>query len=193
MRKAILIVAALIIFLAVSGCVSVNHDVKVNRHGEIVKYDTKSNMSQAMYGMLENTIMNDEGRSVEESFKATGRDVTITNNGDMVQIVLSGVPDPDNIIVAEENGYYIFRDPVSSFDGDSQININYYLEMPGEIVESNAYLINGNKAEWHSNKVSVNEIYAKSKIPPTFPIPNIGVFSTIIMVLIAFKWRKNDR
>jgi hypothetical protein len=49
----------------------------------------------------------------------------------------------------------------------SGITLDYYVEMPGKIVESNADTTTDNKAEWHSSGADVfkTKIYAKSEIP----------------------------
>ncbi len=53
----------------------------------------------------------------------------------------------------------------------SHITFNYYLEMPGRIIESNATAVNGNKAEWHMNGRGMDgmRIYARSEVPATAP------------------------
>lgn len=51
------------------------------------------------------------------------------------------------------------------------ITFNFYLEMPGKIVDSNANQVNGNKAEWHltgKTMTSMN-LYAKSEVPAAAP------------------------
>jgi hypothetical protein len=49
----------------------------------------------------------------------------------------------------------------------SGISMDYYLEMPGKIVDGNADTIKDNKAEWHlvGADISKTKIYAKSDIP----------------------------
>ena len=63
----------------------------------------------------------------------------------------------------------------------SGITLDYYLEMPGKIVDSNAETIKDNKAEWHATGTDVfnTKIYAKSEVPllPGF---------TSIFAIIAF-------
>ena len=49
----------------------------------------------------------------------------------------------------------------------SGITLDYYLEMPGKILESNADTMKDNKAEWHVSGADTfkTKIYAKSEVP----------------------------
>ncbi len=51
MKKIILALSVVLIVLF-SGCISVSHDVKVSRTGELEKYDTTINTSSMVYSML---------------------------------------------------------------------------------------------------------------------------------------------
>lgn len=70
----------------------------------------------------------------------------------------------------------------------SMLPLDYYLEMPGKIVESNANSIDGNKAEWHTTLGSsgYTEFYAKSELPVSLPGFTFlqGIFSILILGLI---------
>jgi len=61
----------------------------------------------------------------------------------------------------------------------SGITLDYYIEMPGKILDSNADIISDNKAEWHVTgaDISNTKIYAKSEIPL------LSGFSSIIAVI----------
>jgi hypothetical protein len=50
---------------------------------------------------------------------------------------------------------------------DNAITMDFYLTMPGKIIDSNADKIDGNKAEWHFNMKTlrnVSSLYAKSNV-----------------------------
>ncbi len=53
----------------------------------------------------------------------------------------------------------------------SHVTFNYYLEMPGRIVESNATAVDGNKAEWHMSGRGMDgmRMYARSEVPAAAP------------------------
>jgi hypothetical protein len=103
----------------------------------------------------------------------------------------------NNQIIYEDTTFYTEQKPKekSLYFNDTQmeqmtnmmmsgISIDYYLEMPGKIVESNAGNITGNKAEWHFSgaEMSKTKIYAKSDIPmlPGFT----ALFATIALTII---------
>ncbi len=69
----------------------------------------------------------------------------------------------------------------------SMIKVNYYLEMPGKIVDSNADKVKGNKAEWHFS-TRKTPIYAKCEILKS---PGFEVFGAILAIaLIAILKKK---
>ena len=67
----------------------------------------------------------------------------------------------------------------------SSITLDYYLTMPGKIVDSNANVVNGNKAEWHlsGKDLSNMKIYAKSEVPAT---PGFGAILAIAGIMTGF-------
>jgi hypothetical protein len=76
----------------------------------------------------------------------------------------------------------------------SSITFNYYLEMPGKIVDSNANQVNGNKAEWHltGKTMSGMKMYAKSEVPAAAPgfgglLAIAGVFAGYCIVAVRKK------
>jgi len=67
---------------------------------------------------------------------------------------------------------------------DSAITIHYYLEMPNDIIDSNANAVSENKAEWHMLKASqMREVYAKCETPR---LPGIRTFGTLCVLFISF-------
>jgi hypothetical protein len=61
----------------------------------------------------------------------------------------------------------------------SGITLDYYLEMPGKILDSNAETVKDNKAEWHAigSEIYNTKIYAKSEVPL------LSGFSSIIAII----------
>ena len=54
------------------------------------------------------------------------------------------------IKVKKENGYITFEDlSYTNQTSASDAWLHYYLKMPGEIIDTNAEIIQGNTAEWH--------------------------------------------
>ena len=62
----------------------------------------------------------------------------------------------------------------------SGITVDYYLEMPGKIVNTTATTVNGNKAEWHFSGEDIfnTTIYAESQPPSLVP----GFTSTLAVI-----------
>lgn len=173
--KKIAIAVALILAVTVSGCVSLTYDVKVDKNGEFDKFDTTMNTSSEIYPLIDEHMMEEEGKSLRQYVVDKGGKYSEVRNGDNVEIKISGVPD-ENVNVTKVDEYMVYNAEIESYETD------YYLEMPGEIIESNADFVDGNNAEWHMNEGETRDVYAKSEIPS---IPGLGLFSTVIMLLTA--------
>ena len=66
-----------------------------------------------------------------------------------------------------------------------------YLEMPGTIVDANANVVEGHRAEWHlsGSDMGGTELYAKSEVPA----PSLSGFGLLVCVtglLLLFVWRR---
>ncbi|WP_456366708.1 CGP-CTERM sorting domain-containing protein [Thermococcus sp.] len=185
----LLLVAVLAIAVVASGCVSVEEHVKVSSGGKIELLQMNINMSKDIYMLLltnttEGSFCGDFKENLtdyeskhftcEEHIKGETATITITGKN-IDPSKLTG----DTKIKIERNGDYIeFWDYTwyneseskneSKLDKDveSLFTLDYYLEMPGDIVDSNAQVVNGNKAEWHwnLNTASKHPIYAKAKV-----------------------------
>lgn len=78
----------------------------------------------------------------------------------------------------------------------SGITVDYYLQMPGNIINTTATTVNGNKAEWHFSGTSLfnTTIYAESE-PPTIPgFTSLITITGVAVVLLFFgRMRKRSR
>ncbi len=173
--KKIAIAVALILVVIASGCVSLTYDVKVDKKGEFDKFDTTMRTSTTVYSLINEQIKEDKGKSLRQYVQEKGGKFSEVRNGDDVEVKISGVYD-EGVTVEQVDGYMVYNADVDPAE------IDYYLEMPGKIIESNADVVNGKKAEWHMTEGSTRNIYAKSEIPT---VPGFGFFSTIIMLLIV--------
>ncbi len=107
-------------------------------------------------------------------------------SGDSVRLVFKNQapmkPDAESgLRIYRDGEYLVYRHAMnapsqqaeSEYSGmaSSMFPLDYYLEMPGTIVDSNANTIQGNTAEWHTalGGPGVTEIYAKSELPPSLP------------------------
>jgi|GEM_PF-1734390 len=79
----------------------------------------------------------------------------------------------------------------------SGITVDYYLEMPGKIVNTTATTVNGNKAEWHFSGEDIfnTTIYAESQPPslvPGFTSLPAAAGCALGALFLAY-WRKRSR
>ena len=84
------------------------------------------------------------------------------------------------IRVVKNKGLIYFED-YSYVNSSGVMWIHYYLEMPGEIVNTSADIVEGNKAEWHMVGSGI-KIYAVSRLTQ---IPYADAFTTVISILIG--------
>jgi hypothetical protein len=108
------------------------------------------------------------------SFKP-GDPIKIYRDGNYMIFEYAPTASPTPTPTPTPNPYgYSFNDSYMSNLSDamlSGITFNYYLEMPGKIVDSNANAVNGNKAEWHltGKTMSGMKMYARSEVPAAAP------------------------
>jgi len=108
-----------------------------------------------------------------------GSGLTVTREGNYLIYRHIWSPNSDKTVNTAKT-----TDSSSPFNQMFSASIDYYLEMPGKIVDSNANSVTDNKAEWHMNldELSNAEFYAKSEIP-SFPILLVcGVVLVIIVI-----------
>ena len=125
------------------------------------------------------------------SFKPNDPMKIYRDGNDMIfEFTPSSSPTPTPIPTSNPYGYY-YNDSAFSGMGDallSSITLDFYLEMPGKIVDSNANVVTGNKAEWHMNGKTMSGIkmYARSEVPsaPGFEalLAIAGVFAGYCLV-----------
>lgn len=179
----------LIFSIFISGCVTLTYDTKVDRNGEIAEHTMIIETSSYVY-----SLMNEEAK-ISEIVASEGGEYSEVWDGDDVQMIISGIV-PPNIYTENDGEYLIYRHTITdnftsdhSDYGAAAIDVHYYLEMPGDIVDSNANAVDGNKAEWHMvGNTQPEDIYAKCELPS---IPGFGLFGSVLAILVlAFFFRK---
>lgn len=199
-----------------SGCLAIEEHVKVSGDGSIEEFRISMNMSKELYLLLlENTTSNslcgDIEKNADEQVELTC-DEKINGNQAIIVITAkdikpenkSGSADSDDSIldgirVYKEGDYLVYEDYTWLDEEESKesedwgefaslITLDYYLEMPGKIVDSNANIVNGNKAEWHmnGNQMGKVKIYAKSEVPKGI----CGPASVLGLALLPLLFRK---
>jgi len=177
MKKSIfgLSIILMVLMTLMSGCLTISYDSKVNRNGEIVQYDAIVDTNSMVYGMLNSINENENGETLRESITSNGGEYEEEWDGNDVRIIIKSIS-PDEAYTETDENYIVYKDPIGNTTSDyengeenpfaSSVNIHYYLEMPTNIIDSNADLIDGKKAEWHMvNGSSMKNIYAKCEIP----------------------------
>jgi hypothetical protein len=89
------------------------------------------------------------------------------------EYVATPSPTPTPIPTVSPYGSFFNESSMSNLT-DTMLNgitFNFYLEMPGKIVDSNANVYKDNKAEWHltGKTMSGMRMYAKSEVPAGAP------------------------
>jgi hypothetical protein len=181
--KKLICYLGIIFMVLVSGCVTMTVESKVNSNGDIADYKMIIETTATVYNLLNNQA---DGGSLEYMVESQGGTYKEEWDKDEVTITVTDIiPDDEKLSTEISDDYIVYRD--SRFDDleGGVITIHYYLEMPSDIVDSNADSVNGNKAEWHIvNSNSMREIYAQSEVPV---IPGLSVFSVLcILLVLAF-------
>lgn len=202
-RKIFGIVVSLFLILVVvsiSGCVDIEQHIKVSKDGTIKEFKISTNMSKEVYLMLlEDSPSNSLCGKFPEEITCKER---VSGNQAIVVLTIENVKPEDlarytdnafRIKIYKEGDYLIYED-YSSFGEDSGefgslITVDYYLEMPGKIVESNADIVEGNKAEWHMNADQMTriKIYAKSEISKGIWGPALIILGLTLLLLLFRK------
>jgi len=195
--KKIVLGLSLVLMILVSGCLTLSVDSKVNKEGEIVQCHMIIDTNSYVYSIL-NSEASEDGETLRESIISQGGEYEEVWDGDDVKITIKGLP-PENAYTEKSEEYLIYRDSIGDSASDYQngvqapfrmseamdsaMKIHYYLEMPGEIVDSNADFVDGNKAEWHMVTLSsIRDVYAKSEVPS---LPGIELFGAVCMLLVT--------
>lgn len=201
----------LLAVIAVTGCFTGSVYTTVASDGSISHYKVVIETSSTVYGLIKESAKQSGFSSVKEMFEKQGlgsEGIKFTYNekwteGNVIMTMEAAEPFSadrlKDVIISKEGQFLVYHQKFD--DGDSlsdtsenpfsgmiksAISMNFYLEMPGKIVESNANVVDGNKAEWHfsGSDFSGSEIFAKSEIP-SFPLPGFTVFYGIFGLIIS--------
>lgn len=206
--KSTIILGAIVLAIAlmVSGCLTTTVDSKVNKDGSIERYNLQMEMGSYVYGML-NNYGDQTLKEVTEERGATYAEEWNKGNVTITMMFNSPVPESINVISEVQGDYIIYMDNITSNNMMNQaedettsdddiygdlpnlVTWHYYLEMPGEIVDSNADVVKGNKAEWHMvDSDDSRSVYAKSENPSN-TIPGfssiMGIFALFVLIFIV--------
>lgn len=210
-RIAPLVALAFLVLLA--GCATMSVSSAVGADGTIETYQLQINTSTTVYGFLSEGVKEDGYDSLRESFlsevdeeRYESVDYDEEFDGDEVSITITfegfepGPDDPMNVTVTDDRIVYedrVFVNQSANTSGEmnsaftSGLTVHYYLEMPGEIVDSNANEVDGNTAEWHEtgpDAFTHNRIYAESERPTSIPgvgQPGLGIGAALLALFVG--------
>lgn len=194
--------------VVLSGCASIGVESTVNRDGTIEEYEIEIQTSQQVYGFLESSAQDEGYNSLEESFREQYNkdhvgefeyNETVEDGDATIRLTMLDV-DPsgsENLTVEKQDGEMTYVDETfvseesetesnTTMGGsmDGAITVDYTLNMPGEITDSNADEVNGNTANWSFEGES-QEIRATSEVPLTAFGPGFGIVPAVVGVLVV--------
>ena len=194
-KNVVLFCLLLAILLAVSGCLNAEIETKVNK-------DLSGNrllhleMTPLVYNYMKDGISKDAFES-NTRIELVKYEKT-TDDGNIVLDIIYEVDDFNElnkvkVYKNEENLIFedkIFEEAYTRKAKMDDVSIEYILEMPGEIVDSNADYVDGKTAVWKNYLPST--IYAESKVPtiPGFSIVSSFITGILVFVLVT-RQRKN--
>jgi hypothetical protein len=180
-------------------------NTKVNSDTSVSDYKVSMTMTNMVYNLLTKSAKESGYKSLREQF--TARQMGNANfnynekwDKDKVTITMEAngpiqSTNQSEWKIQEINGFMVYEDsrllrditPTDTEENElssamlSSISINYYLEMPGKIVVSNANTVTENKAEWHLSGIDGfnTRFYAKSELPL---LPSLPGFEAILAV-----------
>lgn len=210
MKSRYVLIGLISLSMLLCGCISTKVYTKVGKDGVIERYRVEMTINSLFYTGLKEYAKSQGYSSVKDYMianfsKMLKGEISYDERWEKDQVTIiveakNAIPQPNSRIkISKEGNYLIFRD--LSFKSNESSNmskaflgtlrLDYYLEMPGKIVDSNANVVRENKAEWHLTGTDAlnTEIYAKSEVPS---IPGmelaIGILGLSIG-LLAFRKR----
>jgi hypothetical protein len=77
----------------------------------------------------------------------------------------------------------------------NMITMDFYLTMPGKIIDTNAHKVNGNKAEWHYNMTTLSNagsLYAKSDVAKSPGFESVAALLALAGCVYLLAMRKKE-
>ncbi len=188
------IILATLLVLAASGCLNAELNTKVNKD-----YSGSRTMhleiAQVLYPYLEGNLSR-ESISATNGAELVSYKKDINDNKVILDIVVNykDLRNEKNIRITENNGILRYEDSTFETIGKSEsrsmsgtVTINYSVEMPYKIENSNADNIEGNKATWIMVGPTYKTLYAESKIPaiPGFTLIELLVSGFLMYVILV--------
>ena len=200
-------IISVVFVLVLAGCLSVTVEVSVGSDGDIDEMQVEMTMDEFVFEMMEEGAQEDGYESLEAQFSADieeeewgSFDYSEEREGDDVIITMTANDgDPDNlddisIVIEDDEMTYTDADGFATDEDDEeldefrdQIEMEYILNMPGEIVESNGDVSeDGDSVSWNfHDHGDVDAFTATAEVPEDAEDDSIPGFS-IPLVLAVF-------
>ena len=181
--------------------------VEINTTSHIYGLMTENIQKEGYSGMKE-YILSNYSKSLGGSKSGNIVDYREEWAGDRVKMIIDlkgsiAPPADSGIKIARDGDYLLYELSMDADDSSGQmpssseyanlsdavlsaITFDYYLEMPGKIVDSNANVVKDNKAEWHFNgktMANADRLYAKSEVPKA---PGFEAIVALLAVLCGY-------
>ncbi len=194
-----IIIAALLV-LAVSGCLNAELNTRINKDLSGTR-TMHLEIAQMLYPYLEYNLSRETISSVNGATLVSYKK-DIKNDKVILDIVVDykDLRSEKGIRISEKDGILRYEDFTFESVGKTEarsisgtVSINYSVEMPYKIENSNADNIEGNKATWIMAGPTYKTLYAESKIPAIPGFTMIEVMSAGLLLVILFRAGKVGR
>ena len=194
-----IIIAALLV-LAVSGCLNAELNTKINKDFSGTR-TMHLEIAQMLYPYLEYNLSRETISSVNGATLVSYKK-DIKNDKVILDIVVDykDLRNESGIRISEKDGILRYEDFTFESVGKTEarsmsgaVSINYSVEMPYKIENSNADNIEGNKATWIMAGGTYKTLYAESKIPSIPGFTMTEVISAGLLLVFLFRAGKVGR
>lgn len=195
--------------MLLSGCASMTVHSTVQSDGTIEEYRIEINTTRQAYGYIEQAAENQGYNNVREYIlsdvnESRMEDITYDEEFSSDQVHITFAMENFNpgkgssISITKEDGNLIYHDTTflnESYQPSSEsnpftagISVDYYLTMPGEIVDTNADSVDGDTAEWHESGEEAYQnldIRATSETGTIVGVSGFGVGVAAVALLLT--------
>lgn len=228
-KKSIVLISVMAVIamtILSSGCIHLTENIRVSSNGDISYMKMSMTMSPLIYNMMIESVQEEGYSGLQEYVKSTNPaatyneewgddEVTITielKEGKWVPLGNSKIEiTSDASTITYRDNTYMNQEELdqSSYDTGmysgiydavlKSVRIDIYLEMPGEIIDTNAQYVDEKRAEWHLDGTTMKntEIYAKSKkgfvLAPGLIVIGGGILFSIVLVGLILRKRSRNR
>lgn len=184
----------MILLISISGCLNADLNTKLNKDFSGTK-TMHLEMAPILYSALESNLSRENmsqipGAEIVSYKKGLKNNMVIldiiVNYKDLRNVSNINISEKDNILRFEDSSFGKLETVNESNFMSGVISINYSVEMPYKIDNSNADNIEGNKANWVIVGLTPRTLYAESKVPaiPGFTTITLLIASLFLVIIL---------